>query len=494
MSLTKRSANSKASSGKKKLKRQQEEEEEQKANRNINKDLEDDDIVEEGDTYVPLDDNTTTISKPIKKKEDIPSIWEDPDDKEIRMNLSTVSRLRKLRKHHKETIVSGEEYQDRLKEYYNKTTKTSHFYDWVNKKADVEEATEESYLDSILKTNVSILEGSKTDVLPPEIIKISRVTNNPRESKHNCVIQAIDFHRNNETLLSSGLDKTIKIFNISKVFETNKYEMRPLKTLYATNLPILTAKFNSSRNEILATGLRKYLLIFDLVKETFDKSAPSFITSRLNGKIKSFKLSPDEETIALYGDNQYLMMADARTKQLKFELRLNSECSSCVFSPDNRYLFASTEDGNIYQWDLNMRKVVEMFHDVGSMKTTCMDFAGDSSYLASGTSSGIANLYRYNRLTRTLDKNIAKEITNLTTSLDDVHFNPTGEIMAISSRWKRNAIRLVHMPSQTVFSNWPNMKTKTSFIHRVAFSENSRYMALGNDVGNVIIYNLEHYE
>lgn len=442
--------------------------------------------------FIPVS-QTYNDSRNLNQKR-VQAAWQDDDDKDIQVDISGVSRLRKLRKNAEETKISGEEYQDRLKEYYSKTTTSSHFYDWVTKKSEARDKQEESYLDSMLKSNVSIMEGAKTDTIPADIIKLSKAAEIPTESKHNCVIQALDFHRNNETLLSTGMDKTIKIFNLSKTFESNKYELRPMKSLYTKNLPILTAKFNCSNNEILASGMRKYLLSFDLVKETFDKSAPSFITSRLDGKIKSFNLSHDDETIALYGHNQYVMMTSAKTKQLLYELRLNSEISACCFSPDNKYLFTSTEDGNLYQWDLGMRKIVEMFHDVGSLKTTCIDFSKDGSYLASGNSVGIANLYGFNKLTKTVDKSLLKEFGNLTTSIDNVKINPAGEVMAVTSRWKRNAIRLVHLPSRTVYSNWPNFRTKLSFINRVEFSQNSKYMALGNENGNVIVYNFDHYE
>ncbi len=61
------------------------------------------------------------------------------------------------------------------------------------------------------------------------------------------------------------------------------------------------------------------------------------------------------------------------------------------------------------------------------------------------------------------------------------------------SKWKKNAIRLVHIPSYTVFSNWPNFKTNLKFVTAAAFSANGRYLGVGNDAGNVYLYNLRHY-
>jgi len=488
MSLSQRTSGKKSALSNKKSLQKEVEEEKVELTFEDESDVEDDG---EGES-IPI--QTFDASASLNQKRKPVQAWEDPDDQEVEMDISSVARLRKLRKNQEETVITGEEYQDRLKEYYNNSIKTSHFYDWTSKKVEVADTQGESYLDSLLKTNTSILESNKSQGLPRDILKLTRAAAIPLENRHSSVIQALDFHKNNETLLSAGLDKTIKIFNISKVLETNKFELRPVKSIFTKNLPILTAKFNGTYNEIIATGQRKYILGFDLVKETFEKSAPSFITARLQNKVKSFSLSHDDQTIAIYGHNQYMMMVSAKTKQLLFELRLNSEISACSFSPDDKYLFATTEDGSIYQWDLNMRRVVEVFHDQGSMKTTCVDFSQDGSFLASGNSTGIANLYSFNKMTRTLEKNVTKEVGNLTTSLDNVKFNPTGEMLAITSRWKRNAIRILHVPTQTVFSNWPNMRTKLSYINRVCFSDNSRYLAIGNDIGNVIVYNFEHFE
>jgi len=448
------------------------------------------DDLNESEGYIPVEETQEIVENTSSKRKQ-ESLWFDPDDKEVEMDISQVARLRKLRKNKEETTISGEEYQNRLQEFYQSQITNSTFYQWADKKIQEEEET--SALDSILKTNTSIIEGTRKQSLPPEIIKLSKVAAIPHENRHNSVIQAIDFHKSKPTMITAGLDKTIKIFNIAKTFDSSKYELKPLKNIYLKNLPVVSAQFNCTQNEIVATGLKKYVLSFDLVKETFEKSAPSFITDRLEGKIKSFLISPDEKYIALYGHNQYLMMLSAKTKQLLYEFRLNSECSAVTFSSDSDQLFASTEDGDIYQWDLASRKIMDVFHDNGSLKTNCIDFSGDGNYLVTGNSVGIANLYQYNNITKNLKKTPIKEIENLTTSLDNTKFNPESEIIAVTSKWKRNAIRLVHLPSYTVFSNWPNMRTKLSFINRVQWSSDSKYLAIGNDLGNVIVYNFEHY-
>jgi U3 small nucleolar RNA-associated protein 18 len=62
------------------------------------------------------------------------------------------------------------------------------------------------------------------------------------------------------------------------------------------------------------------------------------------------------------------------------------------------------------------------------------------------------------------------------------------------SKWKPNAIKLIHTPTFNVFANWPNFKTNLKFITSSAFSKNnSKYLAVGNDSGNLAIYNLLRY-
>ncbi|RUS16407.1 hypothetical protein BC938DRAFT_476593, partial [Jimgerdemannia flammicorona] len=64
-----------------------------------------------------------------------------------------------------------------------------------------------------------------------------------------------------------------------------------------------------------------------------------------------------------------------------------------------------------------------------------------------------------------------KSILNLTTSVHALRFNHDAQIMGIASRSKKDQFKLVHLPSMTVFSNWPT----------------SGYLAIGNDKGRVLL-------
>ena len=63
----------------------------------------------------------------------------------------------------------------------------------------------------------------------------------------------------------------------------------------------------------------------------------------------------------------------------------------------------------------------------------------------------------------------------------------------MASKMKRNALRLIHLPSMTVFQNWPTAQTPLHYVHSLAFSPGGGMLAVGNARGRVLLYRLHHY-
>jgi U3 small nucleolar RNA-associated protein 18 len=92
--------------------------------------------------------------------------------------------------------------------------------------------------------------------------------------------------------------------------------------------------------------------------------------------------------------------------------------------------------------------------DEGSLTDISLCTSRDSSYFATGSSSGIVNVYKKDEFLGRKSKQL-KTIENLTAEIGQMKFNHDAQILAISSRNERNWMRLVHAPSFTVFQNWP---------------------------------------
>jgi hypothetical protein len=62
------------------------------------------------------------------------------------------------------------------------------------------------------------------------------------------------------------------------------------------------------------------------------------------------------------------------------------------------------------------------------------------------------------------------------------------QVLAIASNEKRDTIKLLHVPSGTIFSNWPTERTPIRYPFSLDFSPNGSFLAVGNDRGRVLLY------
>lgn len=155
------------------------------------------------------------------------------------------------------------------------------------------------------------------------------------------------------------------------------------------------------------------------------------------------------------------------------------------------FLTLISEFSTFSRWDLRTKKCVDRFKNEDG--TISSYVSATSKFLAVGAESGVVNIY--NDRSRPFQKRSpVKSIMNMHTSVDYMKFNPDGDILAMSSRREKDSLKLVHVPTQTVFSNWPTSKTPLGYVWSLDFSPGSKFMAIGNDKGKCLLYKLPHYE
>lgn len=86
-----------------------------------------------------------------------------------------------------------------------------------------------------------------------------------------------------------------------------------------------------------------------------------------------------------------------------------------------------------------------------------------------------------------------KALMGLTTRVDVTRFSPDGSLLTTGSFMEKDALKVVHCPSFTTFSNWPTERTPLGYVQCAAFSPHGGHMALGNDKGKALLYRLPHY-
>nr|CAB3498651.1 unnamed protein product [Digitaria exilis] len=415
-------------------------------------------------------------------------VWVDEEEERTEVNIVKVARLRKLRKEAEEHLISGKEYEARLRGQHAKLNPFTGWAD-MDRKTPLPGASDamsddEGGVDDILQNNDELVVKDSVKLLPG-LLEFSRLVNANIQDPSNGPINSVQFHRNGQLMLAAGLDKHLRFFQID-----GKRNPK-IQSIFIEDCPVLKASFLPDGTEVILSGRRKFFYSFDLVNAAVSKIGP--LTGREEKSLESFEISPDSKTIAFVGNEGYILLISAKTKQLIGTLKMNGSVRSLAFADGGNQLLSSGGDGHVYHWDLGTRKCIHKAMDDGSLAGVSLCTSRDSSLFAAGSTSGIVNVYKRDDFLGGKRKPL-KTIENLTTDVGEMKFNHDAQILAITSRKERNGMRLVHVPSFSVFQNWPGPGFSLRYPRCLDFSPGSGFLSVGHAGGKVLLYKLHHYE
>ncbi|CAD5178944.1 U3 small nucleolar RNA-associated protein 18 homolog [Musa acuminata AAA Group] len=426
-------------------------------------------------------------------------VWVDEEEERTEVDIVRVNRLRKLRKEADEHVISGADYVARLRAQHAKLNPGT---EWANvdrkyarRGISEDESDDESDLtiargfdgaegDDILRGNDELVIKGGTKLLPG-LLEYSRLVDANAEEPSNGPINSVQFHRNGQLLLTAGFDRRLRFFQVD-----GKRNPK-IQSIFMEDCPVHKASFLPDGTEVIIAGRRKFFYSFDLVKASVSKIGP--LTGREEKSLEVFEVSPDSSTIAFIGNEGYILLVSSRTKELIGTLKMNGSARSLAFADGGHQLLSTGGDGHVYHWDLRTRKCIHKAVDEGSITGYALCASPDSSLFAAGSSSGIVNVYKREEFLGGKRKPL-KTIENLTTMVDHIKFNPDAQILAISSRMKKNGLKLVHIPSFNVFSNYPPPRFSVQYPRCLDFSPGGGFMTVGNAGGKVLLYKLHHYQ
>ncbi|XP_004485620.1 U3 small nucleolar RNA-associated protein 18 homolog [Cicer arietinum] len=424
-------------------------------------------------------------------------VWVDEEEEKVTVNIAKVNRLRKLRKEEDENVISGSEYVSRLRAQHVKLNRGT---DWaqldsgskIDDSSDDELTDDENKavvsrgyedVDDILRTNEDLVVKSSSKLLPGHI-EYSRLVDANIQDPSNGPINSVQFHRNGQLLLATGLDKKLRFFQIDGKRNTK------IQSIFLEDCPIRKASFLPDGSQVILSGRRKFFYSLDLVKARVDKIGP--LLGREEKSLEFFEVSPDSQMIAFVGNEGYILLVSTKSKQLVGTLKMNGTVRSLAFTEDGQKLLSAGGDGHVYHWDLRTRTCMHKGVDEGCINSTALCTSPLGTHFAAGSDSGVVNIYNREEFLGGKRKPI-KTIDNLTAKVDFMKFNHDSQILAICSSMKKSSLKLIHVPSYTVFSNWPAPNTSLHYPRCIDFSPGGGFMAVGNASGKVLLYKLHHY-
>lgn len=413
------------------------------------------------------------------------AVWEDEDDEQEEEVDMTLRSRRELKKSDAETKMSKQRLQQRLKEQFQKAMGGTPSWAEKEHRTSQKTADDEDEDEDLLRRTANFI--STSDSLPRGVIRIKKCVNANSECVSEAQLTSVQFHPSAQIVMTAGLDHCVSLFQVDGKSNPK------IQTVHLEKFPVRRAAFSADGEQIVATGMRnKLFYIYDMMEGRVIPVAS--VRGLREQRVSDFQVSPDGKFLLLSGSSGYLHLMTTKTREVVRSMKLNGSVCSAGFTADGNTIFSSSEDGEVFVWDVQSSRCVKKFTDEGCVRATSLCVSRDGRYLACGSQSGVVNIYSQSDCLQLAEPKPLKAVMNLLTSATSLSFNSTSEILAIGSRADDEACRLVHLPSFSVFSNFPQFRKKTIFrTQSLDFSPRSGFLSVANNKGAALLFRLLHY-
>jgi U3 small nucleolar RNA-associated protein 18 len=457
--------------------------------------------------------------------------WEDSEDDRLAVSLARNPRMRKLRVNEDEDIVSGKEYTKRLRRQFERLNPVP---EWAQPSARPLKRRRRSSAssDSSVYSNDADAEESDLSTLPlakflqnagslqrtpsstakraklrPEVLDIQATR--PISMVQPSAISSLSFHPEYPILLSSGLASTLYLHHIDPTAHPTPNPL--LTSVHIRHTPLHTSAFQLPKGDkIFFSGRRRYFHTWDLPSGVIQKTTQVYGQKDDQRTMERFQLSPCGRYMALVGSSKkgggIINILDANTTQWIAAMRIegNNGVADFAWWSDGEGLTVIGKGGEVSEWSVEDRSYVARWFDDGFAPTVLTlggsngpKALGGDRWVVIGSQSGIVNIYdRRSFISATNEVAIPqrpqpkRSFDQFTKPTSHLAISPDGQLLAFSTRGKKDALRLVHLPSCTVYRNWPTDKTPLGKISVVAFGPQSNMLAVANEAGKIRLWEI----
>ncbi|CDK27040.1 unnamed protein product [Kuraishia capsulata CBS 1993] len=452
-------------------------------------------FVDDGEDQMDVDSDSESDEEDSES-----NAWSDSDDEKMDLSIAKSDKLRKLRKTESEQVIRGKAYIHRLRSQFEKIYPRPSWADDPDRSEEEEEddgevdeddetdvSASSNSLAKFLKKNFQNLKSKSFKMLPADKLDISKA--NDANSKHpsKSGIQTMSFHPTHPLLLTGGFDRTLRIYHVDA--KVNKL----VTSLHLRKMPVQTAGFqvsgDKSKTTIFAGGRRRYMYKWEVNEGSVEKISRMYGHEATQKSFENFKISKDGAFIALLGNSGWINVISTSSGQWVKGFKVEGTLIDCEFTEDC-HLFGVNTAGEVWEWEYTTEKIVAKWQDESGVGITRISSGGKNGrWLAIGSNTGIVNIYdRSSSAHKPMGT-----VESLITTISTLEFSPDGQLLCIASRDKKDALRMVHLPSCKVYGNWPTSSTPLGRVTSVCFSNGGELLFIGNDVGKVRTWVLNYY-
>jgi len=484
-------------------------------------------------SHVPLATTEKTSQPEDKYDEERDGLaWHDSDDDRLRINLVSDKRLRKLRIAQDEEEISGREYQRRLRQRFlalNPTPKWQKPSQGARKRrqgsepdsdtdsllTDEENEVSASPLAEFLR-NVTQLSGRGTSGkmrLRPEVIDIQRSRDIP--DKHKDQVLSISFHPKFPILLTSSPASVLYLHHLDAAAHPTPNPK--LTSVQVRHVDVRRSEFCGPQGDkIFFAGRRRFFHCWDLESGHVDKTSIVIGHQQEHNSMENFRLSPCGRYMGIMvsrskGGGGNINILNAMTRQWIAAVRLDGRLGLADFAwwQNGNGMTVLSRDGLVGEWSMVRKRFLCLWRDEGCISGTKIAMGGQRGprelggdhWVAVGSSNGIVNIYERQTLLQAGSDNFIgaetrpkpkRTFEQLVTGITSMTFSADGQMLAFASREQTDALRIAHLPSCTIYRNWPTAQTPLGRITAIALGPRSDMLAVGNDTGKVRIWDIRH--
>uniref|UniRef100_A0A8C3CGC6 U3 small nucleolar RNA-associated protein 18 homolog n=1 Tax=Cairina moschata TaxID=8855 RepID=A0A8C3CGC6_CAIMO len=415
--------------------------------------------------------------------------WVDEDD-EAEEKIDMMHRYRRdLMKSDAEKILTKKKLKIRLEEQFQRAMGgVPAWADRENRKKSKrtrsDSGSDDNDDDLLCRTGNFI---TTSESLPRGILEMKSCLPANQERLAEGKLSTVQFHPSAQVVMTAGRDRSVSLFQVDGIRNPK------IQSIYLESFPIYKARFSADGEQVIATGTHhKMFYVYDMMGGSI---IPVYQVRGMEDKfVKNFEVSPDGSFMLLTGTSGYLHLLSMKTKELISTMKVNGRSTASAFTSDSSKVYSYSKEGEVFIWDVRSRKCLHKFEDEGSLEGKCIAVSKNNQYVACGSVSGVVNLYTTDACLKENNPKPVKAIMNLVTSATSVTFNPTTEILAVASNEADEAVKLIHIPSYTVFSNFPVFRRKQIYLTQsMDFSPRSGFFSIANNKGKALLYRLKHY-